>query len=116
MRDNAVKFNGKESPLARSACAIYDFAKEQVQQSRAELSEMEAAVQDQLSGKKKKKKKSKATSKALGSAAAGLAESNSTTMVDGVAVNLGDLGDLSRLGEGDSDSDDSGDYASFLNL
>jgi len=113
MRNNAVKFNGKESLLGRSACAIYDFAKEQVEQSRAELSEMEAAVQDQLSGKKKKKGKAK--SKASGSATAGLAENNSTTMVDGVPVNLGDL-DLSRLDGGDSDSDDSGDYTSFLKL
>eukprot|EP00934_Nitzschia_sp_Nitz4_P004104 Nitzschia sp. Nitz4//scaffold390_size11914//842//8150//NITZ4_009014-RA/size11914-snap-gene-0.14-mRNA-1//-1//CDS//3329550186//4094//frame0 len=57
MKSNAIKFNGAGTLIAEEGCAIYDIVKEKVAESRAELTHLEEAVQEQMSGKPKKKKK-----------------------------------------------------------
>lgn len=102
MKNNAIKFNGKGSPLANEAVEIWEFVKNTVVQNRQEFNEMEEAVVDQRNGKKKKKVKNKTDS---GSKATPMNTAN--IVLDGIKtqVNLGT--NLSfGLGE-DSDSDSS---------
>mmetsp|Transcript_14870 Transcript_14870/g.34538 ORF Transcript_14870/g.34538 Transcript_14870/m.34538 type:complete len:1602 (-) Transcript_14870:1429-6234(-) len=56
VKTNAIKFNGATSMLATEATAIYDTAKNMVDASRAELSHLEQAVDDQMSSQSKKKR------------------------------------------------------------
>jgi hypothetical protein len=103
MKNNAIKFNGKGSPLANEAVEIWEFVKNTVAQNRKEFDEMEEAVSDQKSGKKKRKGKINSGSKAALMATM----TTANVMMDGVEtqVNLGT--NLSfGLGE-DSDSDGS---------
>lgn len=90
MKSNAIKFNTEASPIAQEAIAIYDFIRDQVQACRAELTKLEEAVEDQMSGKSKKKRKFTDD-----------ADSGAVAQIDGVAVNLGDLGGYDS-GSGDS--------------
>ncbi|KAL7540002.1 hypothetical protein ACHAXR_010808 [Thalassiosira sp. AJA248-18] len=106
MKMNAIKFNGKGSPLANEAVEIWQFVKTTIEQHREEFNQMEEAVRDQMSGKKKKKAKSKAASDALSSSkATQMATAN--VVLDGIEtqVNLGT--NLSFGLGGESDSDDS---------
>lgn len=89
MKSNAIKFNTAESSIAKEAIAIYEFVRDQIQASRAELSKLEEAVEDQLSGKSKKKRKHNDAS-----------ASGTLARIGDVSVNLGDLKDF------DSDSGD----------
>ena len=102
MKNNAIKFNGKGTPLANEAVEIFEFVKNTVSQNRQEFNEMEEAVVDQKSGKKKKKGKAKTDS---GSKSAPMNTAN--VLLDGVEtrVNLGT--NLSFGLDDDSDSDNS---------
>ncbi len=102
MKNNAIKFNGKGSPLATEATEIWEFVKNTFSQNRKEFDEMEQAVIDQRNGKKKKKGKFKEESS---SKAAPMNTAN--ILLDGVEtqVNLGT--NLSFGLGGDSDSDGS---------
>ena len=95
MKSNAIKFNTESSPIAREASAIYDYVRDQVEANRSELSALEEAVQEQMSGKPKKKKK--AGSKKL---------SGNTASVGGVSVNLGDLPKSMKFDDIDFDNSD----------
>lgn len=57
MKNNAVRFNGPDHPLAAEANAIYEFAKSEIADNRQQLTMMEEAVRDQMSSKKSKKAK-----------------------------------------------------------
>lgn len=96
MKMNAIKFNGKGSPLANEAVDIWEFVKSTVEENRAEINSMEEAVKLQMSGRKKKKAKAVA------------APMNTANVVlDGVATQV-NLGTNFTFGlGGDSDSDDS---------
>eukprot|EP00816_Leptocylindrus_hargravesii_P003416 CAMPEP_0196808958 /NCGR_PEP_ID=MMETSP1362-20130617/8928_1 /TAXON_ID=163516 /ORGANISM="Leptocylindrus danicus, Strain CCMP1856" /LENGTH=1553 /DNA_ID=CAMNT_0042183479 /DNA_START=42 /DNA_END=4703 /DNA_ORIENTATION=- len=99
MKNNAIKFNGPTSFLAKEATAIYDFVKNQIEMAREEFHELEVAVKEQLSGTKKKKSRGGSKKKEKKSSTA--ASSNTANVVvNGVAttVDLGDIGDF-----GDSD-------------
>lgn len=99
MKNNAIKFNGKGTPLANEAVEIWEFVKNTVAQNRQEFNEMEEAVVDQKNGKKKKKGKAKTDSAAPMNTA--------NVVLDGVEtrVNLGT--NLSFGLDDDSDSDNS---------
>lgn len=101
MQTNAVKFNGPANPIALEAASIYDFAKNQIEAIRHELTALEEDVDEIMSGKPASKKKKAGKTKKSSSGA-----SWNTATVGGVSV---DLGDLSRLngGSDESDSDDS---------
>eukprot|EP00581_Thalassiosira_minuscula_P003003 CAMPEP_0183742818 /NCGR_PEP_ID=MMETSP0737-20130205/64894_1 /TAXON_ID=385413 /ORGANISM="Thalassiosira miniscula, Strain CCMP1093" /LENGTH=2014 /DNA_ID=CAMNT_0025978411 /DNA_START=21 /DNA_END=6066 /DNA_ORIENTATION=+ len=103
MKKNAIKFNGKGSPLANEAVEIWEFVKSTVEENRQEFDQMEEAVRDQMSGKKKKKKAK--SSKATSSEAETMNTAN--VVLDGIAtqVNLG--ANFSFKLDEDSDSDDS---------
>lgn len=96
MKKNAIKFNGKGSPLGNHAVDIWTFVKNAIEENREQVNEMEEAVMLQMSGKKKKKTK-----------AAPTPMNTANIVLDGVAtqVNLGT--NLSFGLGGDSDSDDS---------
>jgi hypothetical protein len=103
MKNNAIKFNGQASSLAQEAISINDFVKDKIESQRIELTELEAAVEDQMGGKPKKKKKGSASKKSSASSA-------NMTSVGGINVNLGDLRSSGLQLDGidsDSDSDDS---------
>lgn len=105
MKQNAIKFNGKNSPLGIEAVEIWQFVKTTIEQDREEFDQMEEAVRDQMSGKKKKKAKSKASSDA--SSSSKTAPMNTANVVlDGIETQV-NLGDNFSFGLGDSDSDDS---------
>ena len=112
MQQNAIKFNGGSSLITGEAVAIHDFVQEQIESNRSELSSLEEAVKEQLSGKPKKKKKKKKRQTKSNASGAGSTCATNLGMVSGVEVNLGDL-DF-KLDDIDSDSDDS--YAGVLNL
>ena len=57
MKSNAIKFNGDGSAIAEEGIAIYHVVKEKIDENRAELSHLEEAVREQMSGKTKKRKK-----------------------------------------------------------
>lgn len=98
MKNNAIKFNGQASPIAQEAISIYDFVKDKIESDRAELTALEAAVDDQMGGGGGKQGKSKRAKKG----------GTNTTNIGGVNVNLGDLRSSSMpLDDADSDSDDS---------
>ena len=112
MKKNAVKFNGKESPLAKEAVEIYDFVKSIIEQNKPEFDQMEEAVIDQMNNGRKKKKGSKASKNSL-SAKSSSSTSKTATMntanvvVDGIETQV-NLGSNFAFGlGGDSDSDDS---------
>jgi hypothetical protein len=98
MKNNAIKFNGEGSQIAQEAVAIYDFVRDQVDSSRQELSALEEAVEDQMSGKPKSKKRKKAGSKS---------KPATTASIGGVSINLGDLSSSMHFTGADSDSDES---------
>jgi hypothetical protein len=106
MRSNAIKYNGPESELSKEAIAIYEFAKDTVEQNRIEFDSMEQAVQDQLGGGRKKQKKSSLPmSQALMNNGR---MSTANLVVDGISttVNIGDEGFAGRFGDDDSDDSD----------
>uniref|UniRef100_A0A7S1D8C8 Bromo domain-containing protein n=1 Tax=Cyclophora tenuis TaxID=216820 RepID=A0A7S1D8C8_CYCTE len=92
MKNNAIKFNGESSWLALEAKKIYEFVKSTLDANKGELSSLEDAVRDQMSGKKKSKVSPKGKPSVSPTA---------DVMVDGVA-----LGDLSKFDD-DTESDDS---------
>ena len=57
MKSNAIKFNGAGALISEEASAIYQVVKDKVEESRAELTHLEEAVQEQMSGKPKKRSK-----------------------------------------------------------
>lgn len=57
MKSNAIKFNGLNTLLAAEAIEIYNVVNRLLESNQAELSHLEEAVEDQMSGKPKKKKK-----------------------------------------------------------
>jgi hypothetical protein len=105
MKSNAIKYNGPESELSKEAIAIYEFAKDTVEQNRSEFDSMEQAVKDQLGGGRKKQKKSSMPSQTSMNNGR---MSTANLVVDGISttVNIGDEGFAGRFGD-DSDSDDS---------
>ncbi|CAB9522936.1 Transcription initiation factor TFIID subunit 1 [Seminavis robusta] len=110
MKNNAIKFNGAGTLIADEAVAMHDAVREQVDASRSELTGMEEAVKEQLSGKPKKKKKKK---KAGSKKAAEESEEGTMGLIGGVEVNLGDLG---NLGLGELGSDDEASAADLINF
>ncbi|KAL7568791.1 hypothetical protein ACA910_007211 [Epithemia clementina (nom. ined.)] len=52
MKSNAIKFNGEAHHIAKEAKAIAEFVQEQIQANRAELSQLEVAVEEQMDPKK----------------------------------------------------------------
>ncbi len=94
MKSNAIKFNGAGALISEEAIAIYQIVKDKVDESRAELTHLEEAVQEQMSGKPKKRK-NKGSSKGGGTPGSGFAGSGSEIM---------DL-DFNFDGISDSDSD-----------
>lgn len=103
MKMNAIKFNGKGSPLANEAVEIWQFVKSTTEQHKQEFNEMEEAVSDQMSGKKKKKAKSKSDTTSNSKAAP---MNTANVVLDGIEtqVNLGTTFSFA-LGDSDSDSD-----------
>jgi transcription initiation factor TFIID subunit 1 len=57
MKSNAIKFNGPGAIISEEAATIYDQVKEKVEESRAELTHLEEAVDEQLNTKPKKRRK-----------------------------------------------------------
>lgn len=104
MKNNAIKFNGQANAIAQEAIAIQDYVKDQIESSRAELSALEEAVEDQMNTKPKKKKKGLSKK----------AASSTTASVGGVSVNIGDLSQSMHFDGVDSDSDESD--SGFLDL
>eukprot|EP00978_Attheya_sp_CCMP212_P011558 scaffold28550_cov41-Attheya_sp.AAC.1 len=106
MKSNAIKYNGPESELSKEAIAIYEFAKDTVEQNRSEFDSMEQAVKDQLGGGRKKQKKSSMPKSQTSMNNGRMSTAN--LVVDGISttVNIGDEGFAGRFGD-DSDSDDS---------
>jgi ethanolamine utilization protein EutQ (cupin superfamily) len=98
MKNNAIRFNGANHPLSIEANAIYEFVKSEIADNRQQLDMMEEAVRDQMSSKKSKKAKAAQAKMAKSS------EGGFNAVVDGVAVNLGNL---SKDAFDNSDSDDS---------
>ena len=47
MKNNAIKFNGQESPIAQEAISIYDYVKNKIESNRSELIRLEQQVEDQ---------------------------------------------------------------------
>lgn len=110
-KNNAIKFNGAESGLAKEAMSIYDYVKSVINDNRAEFDAMEEAVDDQMSGKKKKKKKKKTKASSKQSEAAGTGGGSgkmADIVLDGVktSVDVGDLDNFNFDAESDSDDDD----------
>lgn len=103
MRKNAFKFNGELSPISAEAKEIYEFVKSTIDQNRDEFNQMEQAVVDQLSGKKKSSKKKSASTSSATSSSAGTMTAN--VLLDGVQTQV-NLGNNLTFGFG-SDSDDS---------
>lgn len=60
MKNNAIKFNGESNTISQEAIAIYEFVKDTIDAQRAELEDLEAAVEDQMTSKPKKKRKKSA--------------------------------------------------------
>lgn len=102
MKINAIKFNGKGTPIANEAVDIWEAIRTAVKSNRVELNEMEEAVRDQKSGKKKKKKKAQAES----SSSSNKPMNTANIVLDGVEtqVNLGNL-PFGLGSDSDSDSD-----------
>ena len=100
MKNNAIKFNGPTSFLAKEATAIYDFVKNQIEMAREEFHVLELAVKEQLSGTRKKKSRGGSKKKEKKSSTAS-SSNTANVVVNGVAttVDLGDIGDFA----GDSD-------------
>jgi hypothetical protein len=57
MKSNAIKFNGLGAIISEEGSAIYQIVKDKVEESRAELTHLEEAVHEQMSGKPKKRRK-----------------------------------------------------------
>jgi hypothetical protein len=110
MRDNAIKFNGQGSMLGGEAAAIYDFVKEQIEVNSEEIESLEKAVVDQLSRPKKQKRLGEPKSKTSSPVFSG---TGGNVMVDGVAVNFGDLNQFEDIGSDESDDDS---YSGFIDL
>jgi hypothetical protein len=106
MKANAIKFNGPASTIAMDAIAIYDDVKNQIESIRDELTALEEEVDEIMSGKttNKKLKISKSKKSVAGTG-------RNMANIGGISV---DLGDLSRLGSDDSDSEDSFELADNL--
>jgi DNA replication initiation complex subunit (GINS family) len=101
MKRNAAKFNGAQSLVTDEANNLYDFVKAEIENERAELTELELAVKEQLSGKKKKKRKKAATKAAAPAGPLG----RNVVVKDGVTVDLGDLPGEINFNIPDSDSE-----------
>lgn len=109
MKTNAIKFNGKGTPLANEAVEIWEFVETTIEQNREEFNQMEAAVKDQMSWKKKKKtkKSSKTASGDVSSSSKAAPMNTANVVLDGIATQV-NLGTNFSFGlDGDSDSDDS---------
>jgi hypothetical protein len=104
MKSNAIKFNGQASPITQEAISIFDYVQDQVNASRDELTQLEVAVNEQMSGKPKKKQG--------GTKKSAVASSN-VGMVGGVQVNLGNF-KFDGMDGIESDSDDS--FTGLLDL
>ena len=63
MKNNAIKFNGAGTQIAAAAEGIYDFARQKLEQNRAELTHLEEAVADQMNSAQPKKRRKKTTTK-----------------------------------------------------
>ena len=57
MKSNAIKFNGPGTIISDEAATIYDQVREKVEESRAELTHLEEAVDEQLNTKPTKRRK-----------------------------------------------------------
>lgn len=102
MKRNAINYNTKGNPIAVEATDIYEFVKTTIEQNQEEFDQMEQAVEDQMSGRRKTKKPKGAKAKSEKAPTMNTAN----IVVDGVEtqVNLGT--NLSFGFDGDSDSDD----------
>ena len=85
-----------------TAIIIVITVKTTIEQNREEFNEMEAAVRDQMNGKKKKKAKSKASSDASRKPAP---MNTANVVLDGIETQV-NLGTINFGLGGDSDSDD----------
>jgi hypothetical protein len=63
-------FSGSGTLIAEEGAAIYEVVKEKIEEGRGELTHLEEAVKDQMSGKPKKKRKKKGSPKASGASSA----------------------------------------------
>jgi hypothetical protein len=106
MRRNCIKFNGKESPFSKEAEAICEYARKRIDEQRAELTALEEMVEDFMTSGKKKKSRVGGGGRVTALSSATAMASGNNVVVDGVAVNLGDLDKEFEEIEG-SDSDDS---------
>jgi len=123
MKSNAIKFNGEASPIAQEAVSILEYVRDQVNSNRSELTPLEEAVREQMSGKPKKKAKKGGTKKGAGSAGgSGGASSGNVASVGGVSINLGDLSTSMHFdgagggGGGGADSDTDESFAGLMDL
>ena len=91
MQNNAIRFNGEESLLGEEGINIYKFVRETVEANKDELSNLEQAVRDQISGAHRKKQKSKPSKDSKNDQNSAGATTN--VMLDGfkTTVNLGDI-------------------------
>jgi hypothetical protein len=83
--------------IAEEGAAIYEVVKDKLDESRAEFSHLEEAVEEQMSTKPKKRRKSGGNASSPASSAANM----------GVAEYLGGLPDNFNIEDLGSDSDDS---------
>jgi hypothetical protein len=83
--------------IAEEGAAIYEVVKDKLDESRAEFSHLEEAVEEQMSTKPKKRRKN----------SAGKASPESSAANMGVAEYLGGLPDNFNIEDLGSDSDDS---------
>ncbi|KAL3924007.1 MAG: hypothetical protein SGILL_001308 [Bacillariaceae sp.] len=96
MKNNAIKFNGSGTQIAAAAEGVYDFAKQKLEQNRAELTHLEEAVADQLTQPKKRRKTTKkkttkkgaSTPQSTGGASSGFDESFLDSMAGEIDLDL----------------------------
>ena len=93
MKNNAIKFNGPASFLAKEATAIFDFVRSAIEAERDEFNQLEDAVCEQLNGPRKKKSRKSGGNKKRQEKSSIATGSTASVVVNGIAttVNLGDL-------------------------
>ena len=93
MKNNAIKFNGPASFLAKEATAIFDFVRSAIDADREEFNQLEDAVREQLDGPQKKKSRKSVGGKKKQEKSNLSTGSTANVVVNGVTttVNLGDL-------------------------
>jgi Bromodomain len=106
MKNNAVRFNGAETPISAEAVEIFKFVKDQVEASRSEFNPLEEEVEELMSGKlakqqKSKKKKSLIIKSKKSNISGGTPTGSMASMIGDISQDI-----LDNDGDSDSDSDD----------